>query len=386
MSDNWHAIARSHTDFSTNDFHNELFSCSLNSLYESFNSDIKHASAFMFRYTVTTNTPETSRMATNTTNSTFNATQEKVTTPGLGASQCITWLVVLITECLATVILNIITIIVFVKQHQLQRRSTYLIIHLAFVDFLVGAVSGPLTLAGRMATFCHLWKDPFRQHAPYMIQTAFTLLLYFISILNLAVISLERLHATLCPLKHRLLGNWNYAMVICAMWVFSAFVEFVPLILYTVEKLNAKWLSLFYNIRSSLCLLVLLVICVSYILIYLKVHCGPNLQHHGAANREKQLTVTLVAVTIVSLVTWMPAVILFILVFSNGTSYHEMFDEGNFHLAVAFTVLITANSLVNPIMYAVRMAEFRKIVCQLFQRYSGRREAHDIIQLNNRIE
>ena len=42
-----------------------------------------------------------------------------------------------------------------------------------------------------------------------------------------------------------------------------------------------------------------------------------------------------------------------------------------------------ANSLFNPILYAVRMAEFRKIVCQLFQRSSGRRETHDIIQLNN---
>ena len=323
-------------------------------------------------------------MANYPSNSSFNVTQEKAMTPGLGASQCISWLVVLITECLATVILNIITIIVFVKQRQLQRRSTYLIIHLAFVDFLVGAISGPLTLAGRMATFCHLWKDPFKEHATYMFQNGFTLLMYFISILNLAVISLERLHATLCPLKHRLLGNWVYVMAICAMWVFSAFVEFIPLMLYTAEKLNAKWASLFYNIRSSLCLLVLLVICVSYILIYIKVRCGPNLQHHGAANREKQLTVTLVVVTIVSLVTWLPAVILFLLVYSNSTSYHEMSHEGNFHLAVAFTVLITANSLINPIMYAVRMAEFRKIVCQLFRRYSGRREAHDIIQLNNK--
>ena len=212
-------------------------------------------------------------MATDTTNSTFDATQEKVTTPGLGASHCITWLVVLITECLATVILNIITIIVFVKRRQLQRRSTYLITNLAFVDFLVGAISGSLTLAERMASFCNLWKNPFREVATYIIrsslviQSAFTLWLYFISILNLAVISLKRLHATLCPLKHRLLGNWIYAMVICAMWVFSALFVFTPLMLYTTEKLNAKWASLFYNIRYSLCLLVLLVICVSYILI-----------------------------------------------------------------------------------------------------------------------
>ena len=329
-------------------------------------------------------------MATNTTSSTLDATQQKVMIPALGASQCITWFVVLTTECLATVILNIFTIIVFVKQRQLQRRSTYFIIHLAFVDFLVGAVSGPLNLAWRMATFCNLWENPFGEDttfvitSPYIIQDAFTLLFYFISILNLAVISLERLHATLCPLNHRLLGNWIYVMVICAMWVFSPLVDFVPLMLYTGEKWNEKSTSLFYNIRSSLCLLVLLVICVSYILIYIKVRCGPNLQHHGASNREKQLTVTLVFVTIVSLVTWLPGVVLYIIVYNYTTGYHVMSPVWNIHVAVAFTVLTTANSLVNPIMYAVRMAEFRNIVCQLFQRSSRRREVHDIIQLNNR--
>ena len=322
-------------------------------------------------------------MATNITNSTFNATQEKVTTPRLGASLCIAWFVVLITECLATVILNIITIIVFMKQRQLQRRSTYLIIHLAFVDFLVGAISGPLTLAEKMASFCNLWKNPFREHVDYIIQHAFTLLLYFISILNLAVISFERLHATLRPLKHRLLGNWMYVMAICAMWTFSALLDFVPLMLYTAEKWDEKSESLYYNIRSALCLLVLLVICVSYILIYIKVRCGPNLQHHGAANREKQLTVTLVVVTIVSLVTWLPGVVLFIHVHNQIISYHQISFEWNLHAAGALTVLTTANSLVNPILYAVRMTEFRKIACQVFQTCSERREAHDIIQLNN---
>ena len=121
------------------------------------------------------------------------------------------------------------------------------------------------------------------------------------------------------------------------MWVFYALVAFVPLMLYAAEKWNAKSISLFYNIRSLLCLLVLLVICVSYILIYIKVRCGPNLQHHGAANREKQLTVTLVFVTLVSLVTWLPGVVLFILVYSYSISYEEISFEWNFHVAVAFT-------------------------------------------------
>ena len=156
----------------------------------------------MFRYTVTTNTewPLISPTVL------LSPSRRCLRLPAV-VHHRIAWLIVLITECLATVILNIVTIIVFVKQRQLQRRSTYLIIHLVFVDFLVGAISGPLTLAERMASFCNLWKNPFGEHATYIrsplvIQSAFTLWLYFISILNLAVISLERLHATFCPLKH----------------------------------------------------------------------------------------------------------------------------------------------------------------------------------------
>ena len=114
-------------------------------------------------------------------------------------------------------------------------------------------------------------------------------------------------------------------------------------------------------------------ICVSYILICIKVRCRPNLQHHGADNREKQLTVTLGVVTVVSLVTWLPGVVLFIFVYNQIISYHQISFEFTFYVAVALTVMTTANSLVNPILYAVRMAEFRKIVCQLFQRSSGRR-------------
>ena len=79
--------------------------------------------------------------------------------PLYSAWQCIPWLVVLIIECLAIVILNIITIVVFMKKkRQLQRRSTYLIIHLAVVDLLVGVVSGPLQIERRMSGLCPLWN------------------------------------------------------------------------------------------------------------------------------------------------------------------------------------------------------------------------------------
>ena len=321
-------------------------------------------------------------MANVTNNSTSNSSYEKIIST-VPSSQCIPWLVVSITDCLATVILNIITIIVFVKQRQLQRRSTYLIIHLAIVDLLVGAVSGSLNLAFKISRYCDLWEDHFdtAEQSLYLIYIhAFILLFHSLSIMNLAAISLERLHATFCPLEHRLLSTWHYGVIIFVIWICPTLVESVPLILYKSMKWTLTAMTIYYDIRSSLCLLVLLVICISYILIFIKVRCGSHLQHHGAANRERKLTTTLLVVTLVSLLTWLPGVIFFFFMFR---SYLEMSIKTRFHIEMAFSVLIVANSLVNPILYATRMAEFRTVIFQLFRRQSSHRETRDI-ELNPR--
>ena len=138
-------------------------------------------------------------MATNISNhQAFNSSLEKLMLRH-SASKCIPWLVILITECLAIVILNIIAIIVFVKKRQLQRRSTYLIIHLAIVDLLVGAVSGPLQIEDVMATFCNLSEF----NGSFYVKNALQHLFSFASLVNLVALSLERLHATFCPFGHR---------------------------------------------------------------------------------------------------------------------------------------------------------------------------------------
>ena len=104
----------------------------------------------------------------NNSNSSSNSSYDQMMAY-ITASECIPWLVVLIAECLAIVIFNIITIIVFIKQRQLQRRSTYLVIHLAIVDLLVGAVSGPLNVYYEML-YCILEDNfPYSTWLGYLI-------------------------------------------------------------------------------------------------------------------------------------------------------------------------------------------------------------------------
>ena len=275
--------------------------------------------------------------------------------PLVSASECIPWFVVLIIECLAIVILNIITIVVFVKKkRQLQRRSTYLIIHLAIADLLVGAVSGPLLIENNMTHFCQLWK--YRQMTIWSdyLSSVFAYLFSFVSLTNLIAISLERLHATFCPFRHRFVRKWVYRAMIIVIWLIAIVREVAQIFLWEIgyfEVINAYLYLPFYAVS-------LFVICVSYILVVIKVRCSRHPQFHSRSKRERKLTGTALIVSLVSLLCFLPLVI-------SLTLFYYLL---NFHIELALLVLFLANSLVNPIIYALRMPGFREGLLQVFYR------------------
>ena len=289
----------------------------------------------------------------------------------LTASQCIPWLVVLITECLAIVILNIVTIIVFVKQRQLQRRSTYLIIHLAIVDLLVGAVTGPLRLKSDMGWYCNTWKYNWDLSWSFHLKMELLTTFPFASFLNLAVISLERVHATFCPFRHRFIKKWVYGVIIIVIWVTTVSKE-------SVGEMHLRD----FNYRTwyfSCYFIPLFVICVSYISVYIKVRCSRHPQHHGAAGqRETKLTRTLFIITIGSLLTWLPVVIYQGLSDFTGR-VSKMFNLSRFQVRMIGEILVLGNSLINPLIYAIRMPKLRAGILQIiFRRAPNRLNAVDL--------
>nr|XP_058940457.1 adenosine receptor A3-like [Pocillopora verrucosa] len=275
------------------------------------------------------------------------------------ASECIPWLVVLIIECLAIVILNIITIVVFVKKkRQLQRRSTYLIIHLAIVDLLVGAVSGPLQIEIGMSLICSLWNDRRNTIWSLLLSFAFLHLFSFASLINLIAVSLERLHATFCPFTHRFVRKWVYRAIIIAIWLISVVREAVQIFLSGIVDqgvINTYLYCLFYAVS-------LFVICVSYILITIKVRCSRHPQFHSRSKRERKLTGTALIVSLVSLLCFIPAMIYAGWIGNSSTFFI------NVHIHMAVLVLFLGNSLVNPIIYARRMPGFREGLLQIVYR------------------
>ena len=286
------------------------------------------------------------------------------------ASECIPWLVVLIIECLAIVILNIITIVVFVKKkRQLQRQNTYFIIHLAIVDLLMSVVSGPLMIENRIAWFCPLWK--YRQMSRWSnnLSAAFAHLFSCVSLTNPIAISLERLHATFCPFRHRFVRKWVYRAIIIVIWLIAIVREVAQIFLWEIgyfEVINAYLYLPFYAVS-------LFVICVSYILIVIKVRCSRHPQFHSRSKRERKLTGTALIVSLVSLLCFLPAII-------NLALFNYFI---NFHIDIAVEVLFLANSLVNPIIYALRMPGFREGLLQLVYRVPDLSNAPANLPLRN---
>ncbi len=97
--------------------------------------------------------------------------------------ECITWLAVGLIESVAIVTLNIITIIIFIKNRSLCKRSTYLAINLTVVDMLAGGTS-TYFLFFRIGKNCNVWESS-KYWAYYSIVNLFS----FGSLTNIASIS-----------------------------------------------------------------------------------------------------------------------------------------------------------------------------------------------------
>ncbi|XP_078364503.1 adenosine receptor A3-like [Oculina patagonica] len=278
--------------------------------------------------------------------------------------ECIAWLAVGLTDSVAIVTLNVITIIVFLKNRHLRKRSTYLVINLAVADMLAGGFA-TYNLFYLVGTRCNVWNyNVTEQWAKYILYTL-SFLFSVASLTNMTAISIERFfHATFWPFRHRVIQEQVYGLIIAIGWVIAGLLS----IAFTVLT-EFKERSYYFYLWNSFNSIFLLIICISYASIVIKVRCGAQPQHHGAASRERKLTMTLLIVTFVSLLLWLPYVVSNFLYFSSDifSSLSTLaFTRLNWALVVSFH----ANSLVNPIVYVIRIPEFRRALASLFRKRS----------------
>ena len=272
------------------------------------------------------------------------------------------WCPVFIAEFLLILIINVITVIAFARTRRLRKRNTYLIINLTVADLLVGAVTGPLFVY-------HKSKENHDFSWPGFISWAVKLTFIIASLMNLSLISLDRLHATLFPFRHCLIGKWSYFRIIMGSWFINLLFGSLMAGLYLNPPY--RYLSFVYA-RTSFDVVNLLVLAVSYIVIFVNVDRRP---HSQIVQGVRKLPTTLSIVSGVSVLTILPWAIYksLPLHIKEKQTYMSGIDIHNTLAVISF-----AKSLVNPFVYAIRMQEFRKAIRNLVSRQRQRRQTRSV--------
>ena len=173
------------------------------------------------------------------------------------------------------------------------------------------------------------------------------------------------MHATFRPFRHRVIKKWVYGVTICVVWVLAGMISTAIMMLFLFDK---EWPPLRHQYFSqSYCLLCLFVICACYASIIVKIFCGARPHHHGAARRQRKLTVTLLIMTIVSVLLWLPFTVA-TFVYHTTDSIRSLSYTKITRLNMYLLLLFYTNSFVNPVVYTIRMPEYRKALLVLFTR------------------
>ena len=252
---------------------------------------------------------------------------------------------------LATLIVagNILNIWMFFKLRR-RKRSSFLLIGLGVADLLVGGLAIPLFIAAF-------------ESASITTRRVFSIVDMFTStssIYTLAVISLERMFAIGWPLRHR---TANFRVYICAIsipWIIAAlFTVLTDAYLNFIIRDRVIYLLVLFPVTP------LLVMWVAYYVIW-KKQKSPVCNHNNVI-REAKLANTLFLITGASVFTWLPFQILNPLVYLQITANFSHLQLTGFIIRV----LQYSNSLVNVIIYPLRIPEFKNCLLHLLRRCVG---------------
>ena len=262
-----------------------------------------------------------------------------------------------------TVVGNLLTVVLFVINRRLRKRSLFLVINMACADLMLGIVTLPIYiyLVGLQYGF---WTGgwPMSLSTFYMAVDSF---LTFASLNSAAFMSGERLYAMQWPLKHLTLSMWAYRFIIFMVWTLALLVAAV----WTALNLLLSTKDAVY-VTTPYILILTLMICGCNIGIWRKFQLGGVASNQqNRASQSKRLTKTLLVVSILSLVSWLPLII------SNHLIHvHQVQIPYKIYFLV--NVLNYSNSFVNPVLYALRIPEFREsLVMRCFR---GQAEAFKI--------
>ena len=268
------------------------------------------------------------------------------------------WSAASVIEIIVVFLLNAFTLAIYTRTRHLRKRSTFLIINLTVADLLVGTVVGLSPILGPDSPERDLENKQAFSWQSFLYLTLYELFVVA-SLGNISLISLERLHATLFPFRHCLVGKRVYLTIILCSWPFALTLSSVTALLYLRPS------PAFLYVFAPYTFLIVVILTLSNAIIISTVKNNPLSPNAGPAlSKERKLTVTLLIVTVVSILTILPWVI-WTVILHRITVRSKLCPAAFYRITKSLFALYLFNSIVNPLIYAVRMQEFRKAATKL---------------------
>ena len=212
---------------------------------------------------------------------------------------------------------------------------------MSVADVMLGAVCMPFYIYHTGLNY-QLWTEKLQNFVSLLfiiIDTIFSQA----SIISATLLSVERFYAIYWPLKHRTLSMRAYRIVIFMVWTMAILVSTVLLYFLSFKRAVFAWVPYVLTL--------LFIVCVCNIGIWRKFQRGRMAsQQQNRAVQNKRLTKTMLFVSIIALISWIPMIIVYLLIVSGRfllTAYHST------------NILNYSNSFLNPIVYALRIPEFK---------------------------
>lgn len=252
---------------------------------------------------------------------------------------------------------NVLAIIVFALNKNLRKKSFLLVINMACADLMLGALSLPLFIYQLGGDF-DIWPKQWN-FSLNLFYRAIDTVCALSSIITAAFIAIERFYAIGWPLKHRSIARRRaYYISIFLTWLLS-----VALSASIVGSLY-KSIDVAVIIWVSYASILTLTICVCYIGIWTKFTLGRKdiRGDNIGTSQNKRSTKTLLLITAIALLSWLPLIV------TNTASVYILVDK---HIVLTVNLLNFCNSFANPVLYSLRIPEFRKALC-LRERKKGK--------------
>ena len=241
---------------------------------------------------------------------------------------------------------NLLTIVLFAMNKNLRKKSLFLVINMSFADLILGSLCMPFYIY-LVGVHYQLWTERLQNFVGILFRII-DILFSQASIISATLISVERFYAIFWPLKHRTLSMRAYRIVILITWAIAILVS-------TVLNLLLNFLSFKHAIFAwaPYVSTLLFIVCGCNIGIWRKFRRGRMAsQQQNRVVQNQRLTKTLLFVSIIALISWIPFIIV------NLFLALERPDLSTYYYTT--DILNYSNSFLNPILYALRIPEFKQ--------------------------